>query len=52
MAATFGKKRARFATPDPVVRGRLSILVDQKQLLLPTLDPTRRERTFSSAVRR
>jgi len=51
MAATLGRKRAAFATPDPALRERLRALIAAKQQLLARLDASAREATFSVTLR-
>ncbi len=51
MAATFGTKPAGFGIPDPAVKAQLRALIEEKEALLPALDPDAREGTFSPGVR-
>lgn len=51
MAATLGGKRKVFATPDPVLQGKLADVIRRKTTLLAALDPAASEATFSPALR-
>jgi hypothetical protein len=51
MASTFGQKRSAFGSPQVDVRNQLAQIIQAKQALLATIDPTANEALFSASPR-